>query len=121
MADALKILGQRTGEAAENVLYTVPENTQTTISSIVICNRESSDNTYRIAIRENGGGKADATDTVTVAVTVDQWIAYDTKVWANTTSQICAGITLNDNDDIVVYSSDANVSFSCYGVETTQD
>ena len=114
MADALKILGQRTGEANEKVLYTVPQNTQTTISSIVICNRESSDNTYRIAIRENGGGSS-------TAVTTDQWLAFDTKVWANTTSQIGAGITLNDNDYIVVYSSDANVSFSCYGVETTED
>lgn len=115
MADTLKILGQLEGSTSQAVLYTVPEGAQTTISCIYVCRKAATNGSYKIAVRKNGAGTSPAT------VTDDQWIAYDTSIWANTTAQIGAGITLNDNDDIVVYSLDTDVVFSCYGVETTED
>ena len=39
MADTLKVLGQVAPADTNNAdLYTVPENTQTTVSSLVACN-----------------------------------------------------------------------------------
>lgn len=119
MADALKILGQLVGSTTETVLYAVPEGAETTLSCIYVCRKAGTNGTYRIAVRRNGGGTAGVA--ASPAVTNDQWIAYDTSVWANTTAHLGSGITLNDNDDIVVYSSDTDVVFSCYGVETTED
>ena len=47
MSDNLKVLGQSAPAATtETVLYTVPDMTQTTISSIVICNRNNSNHSY---------------------------------------------------------------------------
>lgn len=115
MADTLKILGQLEGSASLAVLYTVPEGAQTTISCIYVCRKAATNGTYRIAVRKNGLGTPAST------ITSDQWIAYDASIWANTTAQVGAGITLNDNDDIIVYSLDTDVVFSCYGVETTED
>ena len=43
MSDSLKVLGQAAPAATtETVLYTVPDMSQTTVSSIVICNRNNS-------------------------------------------------------------------------------
>ena len=40
MSDTLKVLGQQApAGTTETILYTVPAATQTTISSIVVCNR----------------------------------------------------------------------------------
>ena len=114
LADTLKILGQIVGSASEKVLYVVPEGTETTLSSIYICRNAGTNATYRIAVRKNGAG-------YNTPVSTEQWIAYDSSLWANTTDTIGVGITLSDNDDIVVYSSDGDVVFSCYGVETTGD
>ena len=43
MSDTLKVLGQQApAGTTETILYTVPTATQTTISSIVVCNRSAS-------------------------------------------------------------------------------
>ena len=43
MSDTLKVLGQQApAGTTETILYTVPTATQTTISSIVVCNRSGS-------------------------------------------------------------------------------
>ena len=48
MSDTLKVLGQQApAGTTETILYTVPTATQTTISSIVVCNRSGSGVTYR--------------------------------------------------------------------------
>ena len=41
MADALKVLGQIVGTAADALVYTVPASTQTTVSTITVCNRNT--------------------------------------------------------------------------------
>ena len=107
MATAYKILGQ-TGDASANdvTLYTVPSSTETIVSSIVICNREAADNTFRIAAKANGGSVAN-----------EDYLAFDTTISANDTITLTLGITLDAADIISVGASDANVSFSAFGSE----
>jgi len=107
MATAYKILGQ-TGDASANdvTLYTVPASTETIVSTIVICNREAAVNTFRIAVKEDGG-----------AVANEDYLAYDTSIAANDTITLTLGITINASDVISVGASDANVSFSVFGSE----
>lgn len=107
MATAYKILGQ-TGDASANdvTLYTVPASTETIVSTIVICNREAAANTFRIAVKEDGGSVAN-----------EDYLAYDSNIDANDTITLTLGITINASDIISVGASDANVSFSAFGSE----
>lgn len=107
MANAYKILGQvGDGSANDVTLYTVPASTETVISSIIVCNRENSANTFRLAVKSDGGAVAD-----------EDYIAYDANIQANDTITLTLGITLNASDVISVGASDANVTFSVYGTE----
>ena len=55
MADNLKVLGQLDPAATTTtVLYTVPDKTQTTISSIVAANRTGSAITFRLSVHVAG-------------------------------------------------------------------
>ena len=55
MADAIKVLGQLDAAAAtEETLYTVPNLTQTTVSTLVICNRSVAAITFRVSVSVNG-------------------------------------------------------------------
>ncbi len=55
MSDSLKVLGQLAPSATtETTLYTVPDKSQTTVSSLVICNRSGSGVTYRVNISVAG-------------------------------------------------------------------
>jgi len=109
MANAYKILGQTADASANDVtLYTVPSSTETIISTIVICNREAATNTFRIAMKANGGSVAN-----------EDYIAYDTSILANDSITLTLGITLDATDIVSVGASDANVSFSVFGTEIT--
>ena len=60
MADAIKVLGQSDVSATTiTTLYTVPDLTQTTVSSLVVCNRHSSGITFRVSVHVNGAGADD--------------------------------------------------------------
>ena len=109
MANAYKILGQvGDGSANDVALYTVPSSTETVISSIIVCNRENSANTFRLAVKSDGGSVAN-----------EDYIAYDSNIQANDTITLTLGITLNASDIISVGASDSNVTFSVYGTEIT--
>jgi hypothetical protein len=109
MANAYKVLGQ-TGDASANdvSLYTVPASTETVVSTIVVCNRETSANTFRIAVKPDGATLAN-----------EHYLAYDTNIDASDSITLTLGITLGDTDVISVGASDANVSFSAFGTEIT--
>jgi hypothetical protein len=109
MANAYKVLGQ-TGDASANdvSLYTVPATTETVVSTIVVCNRETSANTFRIAVKPDGATLAN-----------EHYLAYDTNIDASDSITLTLGITLGDTDVISVGASDANVSFSAFGTEIT--
>jgi len=109
MADAIKILGQLDVSATTiTTLYTVPDLTQTTVSSLVVCNRGGSGITFRVSVHVNGAGADDK-----------QFIFYDEALAATTTRTVVIGMCLGQKDVVKVYSSAANVSFNLFGVETS--
>lgn len=107
MANAYKILGQIADASANDVaLYLVPASTEAIVSTIVVCNREAANNTFRIATK---------TDNSTVANT--DYVAYDTVIAGNDTITLTLGITLQAAAELSVGASDANVTFQAYGTE----
>ena len=110
MADTLKVLGQVAPADTNNAdLYTVPENTQTTVSSLVACNLTGNTPNLRVAVRPLGA-----------SVENEHYIYYGKVMAANDSIFIIIGITLSDGDVITVKSSAANeIAFSLFGVETT--
>ena len=111
MADILKVLGQvDTAATTVTTLYTVPDMTQTTVSSIVAANRTGSAITFRLSIHVGGAGADDK-----------QYLYYDKSVAANDSLLIVIGITLNQTDVVKVYASAVDMSFNIFGCETKED
>ena len=110
MATAYKVLGQICpATTAVTLAYSVPATTQVVVSSIVIANLATSNNTYRVAVRPDGATLAS-----------QHYIAYDTTVAANDSTILTIGATLDATDDIVVQSSTANsLAFTVFGAELT--
>lgn len=107
MATTYKVLGQSAPSATTlTSLYTVPSATTAVISSIVICNRDASSATYRIAVRPDGA-----------AIANSQYIAYDVTVGASDSTVLTLGITMDATDVLSVYASTANLTFSAFGSE----
>jgi len=111
VADVLKVLGQvDTSATTVTTLYTVPDETVTTISSIVVANRTGSAITFRLSVHVAGASADDK-----------QYLYYDKSVAANDSLTIVIGITLNQTDVLKVYASAVDMSFNVFGVETTND
>ena len=110
MADVLKVLGQvAPGDTNDADLYTVPENTQTTVSSIVACNITGNTPNFRIAIRP-----------LDAVVANKHYIYYGKVMAANDSVFTMIGITLSDGDVVTVRSSASDeIAFSIFGVETS--
>ncbi len=109
MTDVIKVLGQVDVSATTTtVLYTVPDLNQTTVSSLVICNRGGSGITFRVSIHVNGATADDK-----------QFIFFDEDLAATTTRTVVIGMCLSQADIVKVYASAANVSFNLFGVETS--
>lgn len=87
-------------------LYTVPGATSSTVSSIVVCNRGATSETFRIAIAL--AGAADATK---------QYLYYDLPIAANNTFIATIGVTLAAADVVRIYASNANLSFNIFAIE----
>ena len=107
MATQYKVIAQSAPSATTNTdIYTVPANTQTVISTLVIANRAATDATYRIAVRPNGA-------------TLDNqhYLAYDVTVGAADSTNLTIGITMDAADVLTVYASTANLSFNVFGTE----
>jgi len=111
VADSLKVLGQLDPAATTTtVLYTVPDKTQTTVSSVVAANRTGSAITFRLSVHVAGASANDK-----------QYLYYDKSVAANDSLTIVIGITLNQTDVIKVYTSAVDMSFNIFGCETTEE
>jgi len=107
MANAYKILGQVADASGyDEELYLVPDNTEAIVSTIIVCNRDSSAKTFRIATKDDNSAVADT-----------DYLAYDTNIDANDTITLTLGITLETGAEISVGASDANVTFQAYGTE----
>jgi|TARA_R110000803_G_scaffold128617_2_gene196082 hypothetical protein len=111
MSDNLKVLGQIDPAATTvTVLYTVPDMTQTTVSSIVAANRTGSAITFRLSVHVAGASANDK-----------QYLYYGKSVAANDSLTIVIGITLNQTDVVKVYTSAVNMSFNMFGCETKEE
>lgn len=111
MSDYIKVLGQIAAAATtEEDLYTVPALTQTTCSTLVICNRTGGALTFRVSVSVND-----------VATTNKDYLFYDTSIGANATTTVTIGMTLGPNDTVRTYASATGLSFTLFGVETFAD
>ena len=109
MATIRKVLGQVSPSATTNTtLYTVPAVTDAVVSSIVICNRSSSDTHFRVAVRPSGE-----------ALDVKHYLYYDVLLPLNDTFTATLGITLSATDVVTVYATDAVISFNIFGQENS--
>jgi hypothetical protein len=107
MPTVYKVLGQTEPSiTTATTLYTVPASTSTIVSSLSICNRATTDATFRISIRPAGAAQAD-----------QHYLAFDAPVVAKDTVILTVGITLATTDVITVYSSNADTAFQAFGSE----
>lgn len=89
-------------------LYTVPAGKEAIISSIVICNTDSSNGSYRIGITTSETDPNAA-----------QWLAYDVVVAANTTTALKLGVALDSGKYLRVSSAANTITFSAFVSEIT--
>lgn len=108
MAITYKVLAQSAPSATTNTdVYTVGAGKQATISTITVCNRNTTTAaTYRIAIRVAGS-----------ALSNEEYIAYDAPVGPKDTVTWTIGVTLGAADVITVYASSADLSVNVFGAE----
>ena len=104
-----KVLGQSAPSATTNTtLYTVPASTQTVVSTITVCNRSTTQRTFRIAVRPGGAALAN-----------QHYVSFDSAIAANDTVAITIGLTLNATDVLTVFGSTNELTFCAYGSEVT--
>lgn len=109
MAVAYKVLGQSAPSATTaTTLYTVPSSTEAVVSTITVCNRGTSQQTYRISVRPNGDAQAN-----------QHYLFYDATIAAKHTATLTLGITLDAADVITVYNSSGDLSYNAFGSEIT--
>ena len=107
MASTYKVLAQSAPSATTNTdVYTVGSGKSAVVSTITVCNRDTSSATYRVAVRPAGATIAN-----------QHYIAYGATVPANDTISLTLGITLAATDVVTVYASTANLSFNIFGSE----
>lgn len=109
MAEVFKILSQVNPAATTSTdMYTVPASTNTTVSSIVVCNQSATAGTFRISVATAGA-----------AIAPQHYLYYDHPIDGNTSFVLTIGITLSATDKVRVYSSSASMSFNAFGVEVS--
>jgi len=112
------VLGQvATAATTETLLYSTHQSTtfsvtEAIVKSIVVCNRDTSATTFRVAVVPDG--KADLT---TNATGNKHYVAYDVDIAENDTATLKLNLFLSDKDDVRVYAAGASVSFSAFGFE----
>ncbi len=108
MTEFLKILGQATPTAGVLTdFYTTPALTSSAISSIIICNQNTTGQiAFRVAMAINGAANISK-----------QYLYYDVPLMANDTFIATIGISLATNDVIRIQTDTANVSFMLFGLE----
>jgi hypothetical protein len=105
MGTVSKTLGQAMPGNSLVAIYTVPPGFSAT-ANIIICNRGVFADTFRVAVAP--GGESDDPK---------HYIAYDTVILANTTETI-SGLLLRAKDEVRVFASVTDISFTAMGIET---
>lgn len=109
MTDTLKILGQLT-PAANNLedLYTVPSSTQTSVSSVIVCNQSGANIQFSISVAVNGAGNS-----------AKQYLYFNIFLDANDSFVATLGLSLSAGDVVRVKTDTETVSFNMFGVEVS--
>jgi hypothetical protein len=105
-----KVLGQSNPTACTyTTLYTVPASTQAVISTISICNANSTSNaSYSIAVRPAGE-----------TIAAKHFLTSNNVVGSLDTIMLTVGLTLGNTDVVTIYATHSNVAFSLFGSEIT--
>jgi hypothetical protein len=107
MPTVFKVLGQKApSPATQTQLYNVPSGKSAVISSINICNRGTTNATFRLAVQP-----------ANAAITNVHYISFNTLVPSQDTIAISLGISLASTDVISVYANNALLTFSAFGSE----
>ena len=85
-------------------IYTVPASRRATVE-VVACNRSGVPVAIRLSLAQNGAADA-----------LSQYLLYD-YVLSENAAQSSAPITMGDSDELRVYVSAADVSFTVNGIE----
>ena len=106
MAVTKRVLGQNAPSATTLTdLYTVGSGKQTTISSVVVCNRSSVATSFRISV------------SLASEENPKQYLYYDTPIPGNDTLIATIGVTLAATDKLRCFATLATLSFSAFGAE----
>ena len=111
MASSYKILGQVDMTSSSlTTLYTCPASTETVISTIIIANRASAADTFRLAMRDGGE-----------AISDKHYLAYDVPVAANDSTTLTLGVAMQATDvlSIAAGGTASELSFNAFGAEVT--
>jgi hypothetical protein len=125
MADNYKILAQDTassieensGETQANILYTVPENTQASISSISLINTADENAEYTLGVVKAEDVNNSISNDGALLISVAQTIIPTRSIEPSVVDEIVGGITLSAGDQIRVYSEFPDLIAQVYGVE----
>lgn len=105
---AYKVLGQVAPSATTaTTLYAVPSGKSAVVSTLTVCNRSSSQATYRVSVRPAGATQAN-----------QHYVMYDVSLPGTSTDFFTVGLTLAETDVVTVYAATANFSFSLFGDES---
>jgi len=89
-------------------VYNTPASTEAVVSSLVICNAQSSDITIRIALDDTEGTPSD-----------NEFLVYDAVIAGNDTVSLTLGICMDENKYIRASSSASACVFSAFVSEIT--
>lgn len=104
---SVKTLGQSAPSATtETDLYTCPASNQASVSTLVVCNRDTSGTTFRVSVSSNGA-----------ATTTKDYLYYDVPIGAKDTLRLPLGACVDASDKVRVYAGTANLSFNLFGEE----
>lgn len=110
MPTTYKVLGQVNPVACTyTTLYTVPAATQAVISTISICNANTTANAnYSIAVRPAGE-----------SINAKHFLTSNNVVGSLDTIMLTIGLTLGNTDVVTVWVTSPNIAFGLYGSEIT--
>lgn len=106
MAIQYKVLGQAALTASNTTVYTVPAGRQAVISTVNVCNTNTSNSTFRLAVRPAGETLA-----------AKHYLHHDTSVPALDSINISLGITMGNTDVLTAETRLGNISMSVFGSE----
>lgn len=108
MTETIKVLGQLVPGSVLSTLYTVGAARTTTVSTVVVSNRDVSAGSFRISVAVAGA-----------ADDPKQYLYYDVPIKANDSFAATLGITLATTDVVRCYGSSSLIAFNLFGVEVS--